>query len=220
MSGELPGRPKNPTLADGLWRLTKRCLERKTQRRPKIAEVTSYLRRILTGRQGGADVASVAGANDTTLGRTLSHRVFSCFRGSQDTRRSVRGLAPEDRMKFITAADQLTGHLDDVWLISIQTTSRSSLSQILDNLNPLDPPSRKCPQVLQKLCSSRAIPPLGYEVSGELSITTTQPVAFGGFCDVYKGTLGGADVCIKRLRISTMGGRVAVKQVTYRCIFS
>ena len=92
--------------------------------------------------------------------------------------------------------------------------------QILNDLDGMGLPTRKCLYVLRKICSSRMILPSVYEVSGKLLFTTGQPLAFGGFCDVYKGTLGGADVCIKRLRISTMGGRVAVKQVTYRCIFS
>ena len=117
------------------------------------------------------------------------------------------GLLPEDELVG------LTGYLDEVWLILTPTTSRSSLSQVLDSLNPQGSPFRKCLHVLQKLCTSGAILPLTYEVSGELSITITGPVAFGGFCDAYKGTLGGADVCIKRLRIFTRGDQMAYKRV-------
>ena len=101
-SGELPERPKNPALADGLWRLTKRCLERNPRRRPKIAEVTSYLRRILTDRQGRAGVAT---ANDTTLGSTrekeLASRLASFVNhlvvtpiGLQDTHSSMHAYQP------------------------------------------------------------------------------------------------------------------------------
>ena len=57
--------------------------------------------------------------------------------------------------------------------------------------------------------------PSTYEVSGELSCTATQPIAFGGFCDVYKGRLGLERVCIKRLRISVTGNRMLVKQVSH-----
>ena len=55
--------------------------------------------------------------------------------------------------------------------------------------------------------------PSTYEVSGELSYITTQPIAFGGFCDVYEGYLGQQHVCIKRLRIS--GNRELVKRVCH-----
>ena len=92
--------------------------------------------------------------------------------------------------------------------------------QILNDLDRMGLPTRKCLHILRKICGLRMILPSVYEVSSELSPTTAQPVAFGGFCDVYKGTLGGADVCIKRLRISTMGDQVAVRQVTHHCIFS
>ena len=91
--------------------------------------------------------------------------------------------------------------------------------QILNDLDGMGLQTRKCLYVLRKICSSRMILPSVYEVSGELSLATGQPLAYGGFCDAYKGFLGGADVCIKRLRISTMGGQVAVRQVTHHCIF-
>ena len=61
--------------------------------------------------------------------------------------------------------------------------------------------------------------PSTYEISDVLLVTTILPIAHGGFCDVYKGTLSGENVCIKRLRISTMGGQAAVKQVAHFHIF-
>ena len=124
------------------------------------------------------------------------------------------GLLPEGELV------ELASRLDDVCLISIQTTSRSLPPQIIDGLDSVTSSFRKCLHVLQKICSSRVVLPPTYEVSGELSSTATQPVAFGGFCDAYKGTLGGADVCIKKLRISTTGDQVAVKQVSHPHISS
>ena len=91
--------------------------------------------------------------------------------------------------------------------------------QILDGLDCTGPPFRKCLRLLQKICSSRTVLPSAYEVSDKLSVTATSPVAFGGFCDVYKGTLSGENVGIKRLRISTTGDQAAVKQVAHLCIF-
>ena len=62
------------------------------------------------------------------------------------------------------------------------------------------------------------LPPT-YEVSNELSVPATLPFAFGGFSDIFKGTLAGESVCVKRLRMSTMGDLVAIKQVTDFHIF-
>jgi len=57
--------------------------------------------------------------------------------------------------------------------------------------------------------------PSTYEVSGEISLSAMEVVAFGGFCDVYKGSLGGADVCVKLLRTSPAGSRAMVKEVSH-----
>jgi len=57
--------------------------------------------------------------------------------------------------------------------------------------------------------------PATYEVSGALSSVTVEAAAFGGFIDVFKGSLGVADVSIKRLRISTTGDGVVVKKVLH-----
>ena len=79
--------------------------------------------------------------------------------------------------------------------------------QILDNLDNRGSPFRKCLRLLQKICGSRAVLPSTYKVSDELLATTTLPAAFGGFCDVYKGTLSGENVCIKRLGTESTRGR-------------
>ena len=76
-------------------------------------------------------------------------------------------------------------------------------------------PSRKCLHILQKICSSKRILPPTYEVSGELSLSTMEVAAYGGFCDAYRGTLDRAGVCIKRLRISTTGDQAMVRKVSY-----
>ena len=91
--------------------------------------------------------------------------------------------------------------------------------QILDGLDRTGSPFKKCLRLLRKTCSALTVLPSTYELSGELSVTTTLPVAFGGFCDVYKGTLPGGNVCIKRFRISTPDDQVAVRQVAHLHIF-
>ena len=116
---------------------------------------------------------------------------------------------PEDELSG------LVGYLNDVRLIYLPAQPRSPPSQILDNLDPTGEPFRKCLHVLQKICSSRMTLPAMYEVSGTLLFSTTEVKAYGGFCDVYKGTLDTSDVCIKRLRISATGDRKKVKQVPH-----
>ena len=91
--------------------------------------------------------------------------------------------------------------------------------QIFYGLDYADSSSGKCLRLLQKICSSWTVLPPTYEVSDELSVPATLPFAFGGFCDIFKGTLAGESVCVKRLRISTMGDQAAVKQVTRFHIF-
>ena len=61
--------------------------------------------------------------------------------------------------------------------------------------------------------------PPGYELSGELSFSTHDVVAHGGFCDVYKGTYGATEVGIKRFRVSLTDNQEKVKEVYQRIIF-
>jgi len=50
-------------------------------------------------------------------------------------------------------------------------------------------------------------------VPGALVFTSEVPVAFGGFCDAYKGTLdAGVDICIKKIRICASDNADKVKQ--------
>ena len=120
---------------------------------------------------------------------------------------------PEDELA------KTISYLNDVWVVSSSNASCSPLPQIVDGLDHTSSSFRKGLHTLRKICSSRTILPPTYELSEKLSFQTTQIVAFGGFCDVYKGSLAGADVCVKRLRISTTGGQEAVKKVPHLYIF-
>ncbi|KAF9646896.1 kinase-like protein [Thelephora ganbajun] len=87
------------------------------------------------------------------------------------------------------------------------------LNDVLGQLDRVGQSFRKCFQVLQKICGLRAALPTSCQVSGAPSYTTETPVAFGGFCDVYRGTLGtGADICIKKIRICARDDIDEVKQ--------
>ena len=85
---------------------------------------------------------------------------------------------------------------------------------MLGQLDRKGQPFRKCFQVLQKICGGRSTLPTSYHVPEALALTSEMPVAFGGFCDAYKGTLGaGVDICIKKIRISSRGNMDEVKRV-------
>ncbi|KAF9789176.1 kinase-like domain-containing protein [Thelephora terrestris] len=83
---------------------------------------------------------------------------------------------------------------------------------MLDGLDPAGQPFRKCLHILQKLCASKMMLPSSYEVSGKLSFNSTDAIAYGGFCDVYDGSLDLERVCVKRLRVSAAGDRALTKR--------
>ena len=109
---------------------------------------------------------------------------------------------------------ELLGYIDEVRLISRRTRSYSSPSQILDGLDRMGSPFRDCLHVLREICCSRTVLPPSYEVFSALSFVTAHPVASGSWSDVYRGTLGTADVCIKRLLV-TLDSWARCKQVSY-----
>ena len=128
----------------------------------------------------------------------------------------VEGLTklPKDEL------DQLTDYLNDVsFPLSVSEMSLIVGPQVLERLDCTGQPFRKCFQILQKICGFRATLPASYQVSEALSFTSEVPVAFGGFCDAYRGTLGtGADICIKRIRICAIDDKERLKQA--RCQFN
>ena len=95
---------------------------------------------------------------------------------------------------------ELIEYLDSVRFIPMPAESCSFPLQTLDGLDHTGSPFREGLHVLQEICSSRVILPATYEVSGELSFSTTEPVTSSVFNDIYKGSLDKVDVCIKRLR--------------------
>lgn len=91
--------------------------------------------------------------------------------------------------------------------------------QILDCLDPTGSPFRKCLRLLRGICGYQMILPSTYDVSDELSFTTTRPVKYNGFCDVYRGTLSGGNVGIERFRTPALEGPLASIRVAYIHIF-
>lgn len=96
--------------------------------------------------------------------------------------------------------------------VSFQLTKRTL--QALGLIPITDDASRRCLHKLQAICSSRAILPSSYIITGGLSKIGDYPVASGGFADVWVGTYGGIGVCIKCPRI-TLTDRDNVVRVSH-----
>ena len=88
-------------------------------------------------------------------------------------------------------------------IISHIILSQSSLksAQALDRLDPFSPASRKCLRELRTICSTRVILPPSYAPPSQPLQIDSIPFASGGSGDVYKGTIDGSNVCIKRIRV-------------------
>ena len=67
--------------------------------------------------------------------------------------------------------------------------------------------------MLRKICHSRKILPATYELAGVQLVPEIQ-TAYGGFSDIYKGTLSEA-ICIKKLRITTQGDQEKIREVPH-----
>lgn len=104
---------------------------------------------------------------------------------------------------------------DAVWLIDYLDTVRCHVAlshsllnqtQVLDDLDPPSPGFRKCLRALKTICGTRAILPSSYTTSSHRLNIGPEPFASGGYGDVYKGTLDGRRVCIKRVRVYIQDG--------------
>ncbi|KAF9645418.1 kinase-like protein, partial [Thelephora ganbajun] len=71
----------------------------------------------------------------------------------------------------------------------------------LNGLEPSGAASRKCLRELRIICGTAAILPTSYKLSPHCLNVAPDPFASGGYGDVYKGTLNGSGVCIKRVRV-------------------
>ena len=97
----------------------------------------------------------------------------------------------------------LVDYLDKVNRCVAPPHSLLKPAQALDGLDPPSPASRKCLRELRSRCGTGAILPTSYTLSPDLLSIAPEPFASGGFGDVYKGTLNGSRVCIKRARVYT-----------------
>ena len=113
-----------------------------------------------------------------------------------------------------------------VWLVDYLDKVRPRVSllryplkqpQALDTLDPASPAFRKCLRELRNLCGTRMILPTSYTLLSLLLTIGRQPVASGGSGDIYKGTLSGSAVCVKRVRVYSKEGPKKATKVRHQC---
>jgi len=75
--------------------------------------------------------------------------------------------------------------------------------QALDNLDPTTTTFSGTLSELQEICASRSVLPSSHVLSNDQLIIEEEPFAFGGYSDVYKGTLSNLGVCVKGLRVDS-----------------
>lgn len=96
-------------------------------------------------------------------------------------------------------------YLDKVRHRTAHPHSPLKSSQVLGDLDPSSTASRECLRELRNICGIKATLPKSYTLSsGRLNIDP-EPFIQGGFGDVYRGTLDGLKVCVKRMRVYPQG---------------
>ena len=70
----------------------------------------------------------------------------------------------------------------------------------MNNLPHFGAAPRKSLRELRSICGIRTLLPTSHIISSDLVIEP-QPFDAGGFGDVYKGSLDGSQICIKRVRV-------------------
>ena len=98
-----------------------------------------------------------------------------------------------------------------------ESADHRSPSQTVNRFIRVGLPPGKCLHVLRKISSTRGVLPSSCEVSGTLTPLAGSPVAYGGFCDVQRGSLSTRrtdDVCIKKLRMHNESNPEKIKKVS------
>ncbi|KAF9789434.1 kinase-like domain-containing protein [Thelephora terrestris] len=75
------------------------------------------------------------------------------------------------------------------------------LDGALDAIPVTDPLFRRCLRRLRLICAHHNVLPSSHIVREGLRKTSDNPVAFGGFADVWEGKYEGRKVCVKALRV-------------------
>ena len=110
----------------------------------------------------------------------------------------------------------LVDYLDKVRCCAVLTNPSLRPAQTLGSLNPSGPSFRKCLRELRKICGTKMILPISYILSSPLLNIDRQLSVSGGFSDIYKGSLDGSTVCVKRIRVYSQEGPERVTKVFSR----
>ena len=123
--------------------------------------------------------------------------------------RWMRDIQRLSRHKLVEFID----YLDNVRLISMASKSCSSSLQILDGLDRTGSQFREGLHLLRELCGSWAVLPATYLVSGKL-LFSTMVRTINGYKEIYTGSLGDADVCIKKLPLTFWNVPAQIQRVS------
>jgi hypothetical protein len=120
----------------------------------------------------------------------------------------VRSLQNDDLVWLIEYLDKVRRHnaLPRTLLQSVQA---------LDGLDPSGNASRKCLRELRSICGTRGILPTSYTLPPDSLSVDPGPFTQGGYGDVYRGTLNGSRVCIKRMKVYTRDDPQKAAKVCY-----
>lgn len=89
------------------------------------------------------------------------------------------------------------------------------LEQVLDDLDHSSPTFRKCLRELRSVCGTRGVLPTSYALSSRPLDIEPEPFAWGGYGDVYLGSLDGSKVCMKRVQMHNMSASQRANEVCY-----
>ena len=140
--------------------------------------------------------------------QVLQH-LYSLDKSSPDFLRVLYGLIRHDEDEQYSSSLQgpelarLVDFLDDVRRFpSVFRPVVKQTPQALSTIPTTDDVFRQCLRKLRAICGCHTTLPSSHVVSGDLVKIGSHPIAFGGFADVWEGTLGGRKVCVKVLRVT------------------
>ena len=157
----------------------------------------------------------------------LLKHLYSIDTSSPDFSRLLYGLIRQDKgEKYLSSLNglelaRLVDFLDNVCAtpLAFRSVTKHAL-QALSVTPTTDEVSLQCLHKLQAICGYHMVLPSSYTVSGEITRIGDRPVALGGFADVWKGTHGGKQVCVKLLRVSLNNDEIHNKvRIRHRYLF-
>ena len=125
----------------------------------------------------------------------ISRLIYGLIRHDEEEQ-YLSSLRGSELARLINFIDEVRILLSAFHLVTKQVL------QALGSIITADDVSRQCLRKLQIICGDNMTLPSSYTASGDLTRVGDEPVAFGGFADVWEGTHGGKKVCIKALRVT------------------